>query len=187
MIIDPSKLFNSKKDTFHSFQLFAIIVLMDSMWFLRNQITHHLPCQPPIPFTQLVIKIFTKLQCMWNIKIQVNNNLLEWSPPPIGQFSFSYNVVVGKNGFTAVAICRSNSKEIIFAKTQYVDSVNPNFGEAMAAKLAMEAIQYHITQIIIEGENHVVISTITNPSKSLDWSILNILSNISSLLKSFQS
>lgn len=128
-----------------------MIALMNSMWFLRNQVTHHLPCQPPIPFAQLVIKIFTEYQCMWNTKIQVNNNRLEWSPLPAGQFSLSYDVAVRKNGSTATAICRSNSEEIIFTKTQYVDSVNPNFGEAMVAKLATEeAIQHHITQIIIE-------------------------------------
>lgn len=68
----------------------------------------------------------------------METSILEWIHPLVSQFSLSYDVAVRNNGSTTATICGSNIGEIIFAATKPIYSVNPNSGEAMAAKLAIE-------------------------------------------------
>lgn len=76
-------------------------------------------------------------------------------------------------------------EKLFLQPTWHIYSVNPNFRESVAAKLAIEeAANRHFSEIFIEGDRQVVTNVTNCPSTSLDWSIFNILTDISTLLKS---
>lgn len=167
IILDP-KLLNFHRDETHNFQLFAIIA-MDSLWFLQNQVIHNHPCQTPTMFSNSVKFLFNEHQLMWTTKNNPPPTIPEWTLPPEGHSSLSYDVAVRNKFFTTEAICRSSTREIIYATTQTFQYVNPTFGEAMAAKLAIEeATRFNLTDIIIEGDNQVVTNAIPCPTSSPD-------------------
>lgn len=104
-------------------------------------------------FSHNVTKIFREYQLLWATK-NYSPSLPESVPPPISFVSLSYDVVLRNKVFAAAAICKSNNRKIIFATTQKIESINPTFGEAMAAKLAIkEVIQFNLKEIIIEGDS----------------------------------
>lgn len=91
---------------------------------------------------------------MWKAKTQASNILPKWIPPPADQYPLSYDVAVMNHGSTTAAICRSNLGDIISAATQQIDYVNPTYGEAVVAKLAIEEASFqHLSDIVIEGDS----------------------------------
>lgn len=131
-------------------------------------------------FSNSVIKIFKEHQLLWTAKNNPPSKTPEWILSPESFVSLSYDAAVRNKFSTAATICRLNNREIIFVTTQKIESINPTFGEAMAAKLAIEeAIQFNLIDIIIKGDSQVVTNAIPYPSSSPDWSIHNILTDIS--------
>ena len=60
---------------------------------------------------------------------------------------------------------------------------DPNFGEALAARLAASlAASLHMKNFSLEGDSTIVISALNNPSLTLDWHIEYVIANALSML-----
>jgi hypothetical protein len=54
----------------------------------------------------------------------------------------------------------------------------PNMGEALAGKLAFSlAISMNLSQVIIEGDSHIVIMALQHPALAQDWRISSVINH----------
>jgi hypothetical protein len=101
-----------------------------------------------------------------------------WSPPSAGSFKINFDTAIRENLSVQVAICRDSTGKIVKAISQINPPCDPNFGEALAARLAASlAASLHQKNFSLEGDSTVVISALNNPSISLDWHIEFVIAN----------
>ena len=85
--------------------------------------------------------------------------------------------------FSAGAVCRDSKGCIVKAISHINLPCDPNFGETLAAQLiASLAASLNFKKFSLEGDSSVVITTLQNPSISLDWHIESVIVNTLFLL-----
>jgi hypothetical protein len=81
------------------------------------------------------------------------------------------------------AVCRDLTGKIIKALSQTNPPCDPNFGEAIAARLAASlAASLKLKNFSLEGDSSVVISALNNPSITFNWYIESAIANAMSML-----
>jgi hypothetical protein len=76
------------------------------------------------------------------------------------------------------AVCRNSKRKIIHMASLLSPPCQPNYGEALAAKLAVSmASSHHLDLFILEGDSQVVISALHNQSITQDWRISSLIMN----------
>ena len=106
-----------------------------------------------------------------------------WSPPATGSHKINFDTAIRKTFSVQASVCRDSKGQIVKALSQINPQCDPNFGEALAAQLAVSlASSLKLTKFSLEGDSTVVIDALNNPLISQDWHIDSVIASTLSLL-----
>jgi hypothetical protein len=162
------------------FQIFAAI-LCDLIWFARNKAIHEGSIPDISSLASLIRKTTLAHVAVWQ---STSSTVKEfWSPPSAGSFKINFDTAIRENFSVQAAVCRNSKGKIVKAISQTNPPCDPNFGEALAARLAASlAASLQLQNFSLEGDSAVVVSALNNPSISLDWHIESVIANALSLI-----
>jgi hypothetical protein len=99
-----------------------------------------------------------------------------WIPPTSLWVTINFNIVIRDSFSGQAAICRNSEGRILRMASQIFSPCNPNYGEALAAKLVVSlTTSLHLNHFILEGDSLVVISTLRHSNVSHDWRISSLI------------
>jgi hypothetical protein len=119
VLIKPHHFLSIPKEEVWRFQILAAVV-MDHIWFSRNQIIHTAQ-QPEID--KSIKQIFTSYRAhlsAWHSSISIS----AWSPPPVGSMKANFDVAVRKDFSVAAAVLSDCHGCIFAAATKRLSSVD---------------------------------------------------------------
>ena len=163
----------------HLFQIFAA-VLCDLLWFFRNKAIH----DGVIPDINVLAKSSRKTSldhaAAWKTTFALTQEL--WSPSPAGSFKVNFDTAIRKQFSVQAAVYRDSKGHIIKALSQISPPCDANYGEALAAQLA---VSLDLKTFSLEGDSSVIIAALKTPALSQDWHVnLVIATTLDSLLAS---
>jgi hypothetical protein len=176
----------------HKFQIFAAVTC-DLLWFYRNKSYHegitidirliskhintvtmeyYIAWHPSHP---VVIETWIPPTSPW-VTINFDRHpshpvvIETWIPPTSPWVTINFDTAIRDSFSAQAAVCRNSEGRILHMASQISSPCNPNYGEALAAKLAISlATSLHLDHFILEGDSQVVISTLRHPNVSQDW------------------
>jgi hypothetical protein len=90
--------------------------------------------------------------------------------------TINFDAAIWDSFLAQATVCRNSEGRILHMASQISSPCNPNYGEALAAKLAVSlATSLHLDHFILEGDSQVVISTLRHPNVSQDWRISSLI------------
>jgi hypothetical protein len=100
-------------------------------------------------------------------------------PPIFPSCKFNFDTAIRDTFSAQAVVCRNHQGHIIHMISQISPPCLPNYGEALAARLAASlACSLNSNNYIIEGDSQVVISSLQHPQNPLDWRISPIIYDI---------
>jgi len=165
LIIAPTSLGISITDH-HKFQIFAT-VSCDLLWHYRNKPFHDALSFDVVQVSQHIDKISMKHFTLWH---QIPTPMERWLPPTSPGFKINFDTTI-RNTFSAQAVvCRNHRGHIVSMISQINSPCLPNYGEALAAHLAISlATSLKLEKFTIECDSQVVILFLISKCKSLKW------------------
>jgi hypothetical protein len=179
-LIHPHSFFGIPPADCHLFQIFAA-VLCDLIWFARNKAVHEGSIPDISSLARLIRKTTLAHAAAWHSTSPTVKEI--WSPPSAGSFKINFDTAIRENFSVQAAVCRDSKGKIVKAISQTNPPCDPNFGEALAARLAASlAASLQLQNFSLEGDSAVVVSALNNPSITLDWHIESVIANALSLI-----
>jgi len=148
----------------HKFQIFAAVTY-DLLWFYRNK-SYYEGITIDI---RLILKhintVTMEHYTAWHPSHPV---VIETCIPPTSPWmTINFDTAIRDSFSAQAAVCRNSEGRILHMASQISSSCNPNYGEALAAKLAVSlATSLYLDHFILEGDLQVVISTLRHPNVS---------------------
>jgi hypothetical protein len=155
--------------------------LFDLLWFARNKTVHEGSILDISSLASSIRKTTLAHVAAW----QSTSSLVKefWSPPFAGSFKINFDTAIREKFSVQATVCRDSTRKIVKALSQTNPPCDPNFGEALATRLAASLVaSLHLKNFSLEGDSAVVISALNNPSISLDWHIESIIANALSMI-----
>lgn len=160
----------------HKFQIFATVAC-DILWYYRNKAFHDGLSFDARNVSRHINKVSLEHFNAWKLKI--HSSLELWIPPPDGWFKINFDTAMGDYFSAQAAICHDHNGLIISLVSNISHPCDPNYGDALAALLAVSlANSIKLDRFIIEGDSKVVILALQDPSLSQDWKISPVVSDI---------
>jgi hypothetical protein len=107
----------------------------------------------------------------------------KWIPPPSSFFKINFDTAIQDTFSAQWVVCRNHRGHIINMETIINPPCQPNMGEALAGKLAFSlAISMNLSQVIIEGDSHIVIMAMQHPALAQDWRISSVINHTIDLI-----
>jgi hypothetical protein len=168
-IISPGISLNIPSIDHHKFQIFAVVTC-DLLWFYRNKFYHE---GITIDIRLILKHINTVTMEHYNGWHPFHPVVTEtWIPPTSPWVTINFDTAIMDSFSAQAAVCRNSEGRILHMASQISSSCNPNYGEALAAKLAVSlAASLHLDHFILEGDSQVVISTLRHPNVYQDLRI----------------
>jgi hypothetical protein len=93
-------------------------------------------------------------------------------------YKLNFDTAVRESFTTQFVVCRDSSGKIVKALSYISPPCDHTYGEALAAVLAISlAISLGLQNFTLEGDSHIVIIALQNPTIIQDWKIADISSN----------
>lgn len=110
-MLDLQKHLAIPKREIHNFQIFAIVV-MDVIWFTRNQVVHNNSYKLDITslLKQINITVKSHLQA-WKNKSPTRSL---WKPPPLGFLKANFDLAI-RSKFSVASVVNSDETEMVIA------------------------------------------------------------------------
>jgi hypothetical protein len=162
------------------FQIFAS-VLCDQLWFARNRAVHEGSIPGITSLASSIRRTTLDRVAAWRSSSPLVKEY--WSPPLAKSFKINLDTATLEFFSVQAAVCRDSAGKIIKALSQTNPPCDPNFGEALAARLVVSlATSLQLKIFCLEGDSLVVISALNNPSITLDWHIESLIAKALSML-----
>jgi hypothetical protein len=107
--------------------------LCDLLWFARNKVVHEGSISDIISLASSIKRTSLDHAAAWQSSSPLVEEFL--SPPPAGSYKINFDTTIRELFSVQAAICRGLTG-IVKAISQTNPPCDPNFGEALAARLA---------------------------------------------------
>ncbi|XP_059428504.1 uncharacterized protein LOC132162261 [Corylus avellana] len=175
VILSPSISLAIPPADHHKFQIFTSVPC-DLLWFYRNKAYHEGKIVDARSISTHINKITLEHFHAWNITSSLTKEI--WTPPSVTWFKINFVTAIKDSFSVQAVVCRDSNGTIIRILSQISLACLSNYGEALAAQLAVSlASSLHIGKFIIEGDSQVVILALQQPALSLDRWISSIISD----------
>jgi hypothetical protein len=162
------------------FQIFASVIC-DLLWFSRSKAAHDGTISDITSLANSIRRTSLDHPTVWNSTPSSSKE--PWTPPLVGTFKVNFDTSIRDQFSAQAVVCRNSKGNIVKVISQINPSCDPNYGEALAAQLAVSlAASMNLKNFIMEGDSLVVITALQNPSITQDWHIESIIANTLTLL-----
>lgn len=168
---------NHREANRKKFTISTNFIIMDSVWFSRNQLVHHGGNLNIIHLLWIICSQYHELICVWLEK--VSNLHPVWHPPPLDSWKFNFDVAIRKSLAFTTIVYRDHEGNILFVRTKRLPPSGLLVGEARASLFAAQEVFLILdVPIILEGDSLLVMDSINQRGRGDAWQISALVSDI---------
>jgi len=156
------------------FQIFAAVAY--DLWFYRNK-SHQEGINVNIHHISKHINLIAMEHYnTWHPSLLTVIEIEKWIPPKLPWVTINFDTAIKDSFSIQAAVYRNSQGRILCMTSQLSPPCHPNYGEALAANLAISlASSLQLDHFILEDDSQVVLLALQNPYVTQDWRISSLI------------